>query len=338
MENQPNSSSFPNSLALQVIRIILLTGILGALSTSPHAAEQTTAGQVVTIAVVPGEISGLIYLAREKGFFQEQGIEVRLEEHEVDYKAVQALLDGKVQFATASEFVVVRKILMNRELIILSTICRANVYRIVSHGSGRIDAPGNLRGKRIGIRFASIAEFYLSRFLLFNGIASDKVQVVELPPRETAYSLISGDIDAALLMLDDITRLKETIPEQELLAIPAQQGIDLYWLLACTPEQADNPASAAILRALVAAERFLEQQRQEALALLLKTLNLQKLSSDAHTFRVALEQPLVLTMEDEARWLLKKQLDPDGSVPNFLQSIHFETLRTIKPEAVNIIH
>jgi ABC-type nitrate/sulfonate/bicarbonate transport system substrate-binding protein len=80
---------------------------------SPFCAfAQTTSNQTITIAVVPGEISALVYLAMEQGYFQDQGIQVRLEEFEVDYEAVNALLQGKVQFATATEFVLTRKILL----------------------------------------------------------------------------------------------------------------------------------------------------------------------------------------------------------------------------------
>ena len=314
------------------LALAVCTAFLAALPLQAFAAEP------VTIAVVPGEISGLVYLARDKGFFLDEGFDVRLEEHEVDYEAVNSMLRGKAHFATASEFVVARKVLLGEELKILSALCRADVYRIVVRRS-EIEGPRDLRGKRIGIRYASIAEFYLSRFLLFNGLSSEEVQVREMPMRKAGQALASQTIDAVFLMAGSIPRLLDVIPEQDLVVHPAQQGIDLYWLLAARPELTVEPErSRSLLRALVRAEEFIEKQPREAYALLRTSLGLRESKEELYTFRVTLEQSMLLTMEDEARWILARQLDPQRRLPNFLEAIHFDALKSVKPEAVNIIH
>jgi ABC-type nitrate/sulfonate/bicarbonate transport system substrate-binding protein len=339
MENQTTPSvchEHPNvRIALKYLLIMLLCGLL-----SPFCAPaQTNANQTVAIAVVPGEISALVYLAMEQGYFQDEGIQVRLEEFEVDYEAVNALLQGKVQFATATEFVLTRKILMGDNVKIMSSLCRADVYRIVVRRKDGLFEPRDLVNKRIGIRYASIAEFYLSRFFLLNDIASEDVHVQEMPLNMAGQALASDSIDAVFLMSGDIPRLFEFLPQKELFVLPAQQGIDMYWLLAFHPGQATEPGmKESVLRALIRAEEFMEQQRLQAHAVLQNTLGLQEVDEQLYSFRVALEQALVLTMEDEARWLLKKQLDPQGKIPNFLEFIHFDTLKSIKPKAVNIIH
>jgi ABC-type nitrate/sulfonate/bicarbonate transport system substrate-binding protein len=199
--------------------------------------------------------------------------------------------------------------------------------------------PRDLVGKRIGIRYASIAEFYLSRFFLLNDIASEEVHVREMPLNRAGQALASESIDAVFLMSGDIPRLFDFLPEKELFVLPAQQGIDMYWLLAFLPGLVtDSGTREAVLRALLRAEKFMEQHQSQAHAVLRNTLGLQKIDEQLYSFRVTLEQALVLTMEDESRWLLKKQLDPQRKIPNFLEFIHFDTLKSIKPEAVNIIH
>ena len=54
-------------------------------------------------------------------------------------------------------------------------------------------------------------------------------------------------------------------------------------------------------------------------------------------FRVRLDQDLLLLMEDEARWTIRRRrLKQEMS--NYLDVIHWESLNKIKPEAVSIIH
>ncbi len=56
-----------------------------------------------------------------------------------------------------------------------------------------------------------------------------------------------------------------------------------------------------------------------------------------HQYSLTLDQSFVLAMEDEARWMIKNNLITEEQVPNFLDYIHEDGLKAIKPEAVNII-
>jgi hypothetical protein len=42
-------------------------------------------------------------------------------------------------------------------------------------------------------------------------------------------------------------------------------------------------------------------------------------------------------MEDEARWMISNNLTAKKTVPNFLNNISTDGLKTVKPEAVKII-
>jgi len=56
-----------------------------------------------------------------------------------------------------------------------------------------------------------------------------------------------------------------------------------------------------------------------------------------NNFSVSLEQSLILTMEDEARWMINNGLTAEKQVPNILNSIFEDALKTLKPQAVDII-
>ena len=54
-------------------------------------------------------------------------------------------------------------------------------------------------------------------------------------------------------------------------------------------------------------------------------------------FSISLDHALIAAMEDEARWMIKNNLTKEKKVPNFLDYIHEDALKAVKPEAVNII-
>jgi len=69
-------------------------------------------------------------------------------------------------------------------------------------------------------------------------------------------------------------------------------------------------------------------------------LNLDQISLDAvwtqYNFSLSLDQPLILAMEDEARWAIGNGLTDEKTVPNFLNYIYTDALKAVKPEGVMI--
>jgi len=54
-------------------------------------------------------------------------------------------------------------------------------------------------------------------------------------------------------------------------------------------------------------------------------------------FRVALDQALLVNLEDQTRWAIKKRLTARTDMPNYLDYIYISGLQAVKPEAVRII-
>jgi len=56
-----------------------------------------------------------------------------------------------------------------------------------------------------------------------------------------------------------------------------------------------------------------------------------------NNFEVELPQELLSIMEDGAEWRIKNRLTKAKKVPNYLDFIYADGLRTVKPEAMKII-
>ncbi len=96
------------------------------------------------------------------------------------------------------------------------------------------------------------------------------------------------------------------------------------------------------LKSLVQAEDYIIHNPAAAQAILRHWLKYDEALTETiwaeHRFTVSLDQSLITAMEDEARWMIKNRSTTEKSVPDFLNFIHVDGLKAIKPQAVNIIH
>lgn len=58
---------------------------------------------------------------------------------------------------------------------------------------------------------------------------------------------------------------------------------------------------------------------------------------NSYDFRATLGQALLVSLEDQARWAIKNRLTQQKVMPNWLDFIYEDGLRTVKPDAVRII-
>ena len=53
---------------------------------------------------------------------------------------------------------------------------------------------------------------------------------------------------------------------------------------------------------------------------------------DDFNYRVVLDQTLLITLEDEARWAMKNKLTEQTAMPDFLRYIHADSLKAVRLE------
>lgn len=53
--------------------------------------------------------------------------------------------------------------------------------------------------------------------------------------------------------------------------------------------------------------------------------------------RLSLDQTLIVAMKDEAQWMINRNLTGEKPIPDFVDFLHVDSLKAIRPEAVNII-
>jgi taurine transport system substrate-binding protein len=80
---------------------------------------------------------------------------------------------------------------------------------VVRNGSG-INTPQDLRGKKIGVPFASTTHYHLLYALELWGINPGQVEILNMQPNQIAAAWVRGDIDAGFAWGPAEARIKET--------------------------------------------------------------------------------------------------------------------------------
>ncbi len=246
--------------SLIVLAALLVIGACGQQKPQPEGAVEK-----ITLAAATVDPGSLVYIAKERGYFKDNGLEITIKKYEAGKLAADALLAGKADVATSSGFVFVSDSFDNPDLKIFGTIATSQNCKLISHKDHGIEKPEDLKGKRIGITRKSSGEFYLGRFLTFYGLSFSDVEIVDLKPTEIAEALIKGDLDAALTWEPHIYNIQKKLGESATVW-PGQSGQDNYFLLITKEDWLKGHASTArrLLKAFIQAEQFVSNYEQKA--------------------------------------------------------------------------
>jgi NitT/TauT family transport system substrate-binding protein len=324
------------------IRFVVIAAWAGALLLVTAPGKGASA-QPLRVGATPNVHSALIYLAESEGFFKKQSIDVVVKEYELGPDAVGDLLSGHLDFATAAEFVFVLQSFQKPDIKMLSTICLVSNHDIVVRKDRGIAEPQDLKGKRIAIARGTSAEFFLYNYLIFNRIPAESVQVVHQTPLETVKAIADGTIDAAISWAPYPAEMMKQLGANGV-RWPAQSGQHSYMALYARDRLLKKQPKVAerFLAALVEAESFLAANPDKA-----STIVRRRLKADLDSFleawsrssvKIQLTQDLLVLMEREAKWAIRKNIVEKKEMPNYLDLLYLDALDKMKPEAVSIVH
>ena len=103
-----------------------------------------------------------------------------------------------------------------------------------------------------------------------------------------------------------------------------------------------NPAAAErFMKSMLEAEGYIKDNSEEAKEFARDRFDYESDYMDyswpKQEFAVILEQAMLITFEDQARWRIKQGLTDATEVPNYLDYIYMDALEEVKPEAIGII-
>jgi len=297
----------------------------------------------ITIAYSTAANAILVYIAFAKGYFAEEGLDATPQPHPFGKLALNAVVEGKADLATVADTPIVLAVMNGKLITTISVIQTANRDNaIVARRDRGIAKPAGLNGKRIGVTLGTNADFFADAFLLAHGIDRERVKITDMKPDEMAAALGAGKVDAVSTFNPTFNHLGKELGEKGIIFFGESIYTEHFCVAAMQDYVKKHPeAIRKFLRALIRAETFVRQDPEEARRLVAGFIKLDKALLDEiwpiFTTRVMLDQALLVDLEDQTRWALKKRLTLRTDMPNYLDFIYADGLLAVKPEAVRIL-
>ncbi len=302
------SRSLFNALALCNIAALALAACAAPTPAAPPPAPQqpTQAAQPSPAALdkvtlildwTPNTNHTGIYVALEKGWYREEGIDLSIQQPGTTLLPNQIVAEGQAQFGISSQEQIVLDRSQGLPIVSIAAIIQHNTSGFAAPSEVKVERPADLVGKRYGAFGAPFERPFLEALLRCDGVASpeDQVEFVQLGPTSDYRAMLGREIDFAWIFYgwDGVAAELEGKPYRVLMLSDYANCVpDYYTPLIFTSEKliADNPDLVRrFLRATARGYQFAIEQPEEAAEMLLKA--------------VPELQPTAEIVKASARWL-----------------------------------
>ncbi|MBX9812437.1 MAG: ABC transporter substrate-binding protein [Burkholderiales bacterium] len=165
------------------------------------------------------------YVAKEKGFYKEAGLDVALQPGGPDFPAIQMISGGNEQFGvTGADQILVAR---SREVpvVALAVLYRKSPFVLFSLKNSGIDAPEKFAGKRIGVKLGGNEELIYRAVLKKAGSTGP---INEVPVKFDMTPLLTGQVDVwPGYVINEVLTAREKGFDVNVIW-PSKYGINLY--------------------------------------------------------------------------------------------------------------
>jgi NitT/TauT family transport system substrate-binding protein len=285
--------------------------------------------------------SSLTFIAREKGFWKEENLDIQVASFASGRLAFDAVLAGKADIATVAETPLVLAGFRKQDFRIISTIMESDKeMKVIARKDAGIANPSDLKGKKVATFLGSNAEYFMESFLSANGISRSEVKIINLQPPDMVIALAKKDIDAAFIWQPHISNAQNQLGEQAII-FPNNGIYKEAFNIVSTKEfaQKNQKVLKSVIKGLLKAEKFVQENREESIRIVARQVNIapDELSKfwNEYEFKVGLSDSLIDLMNIEGEWAIKAKIAPEGStLPDYASYILVEPLRALNPERV----
>lgn len=295
------------------------------------------------IGAYPSEMSAPIAVAGEKGFFRANGLEVAVTTHQTGVAAVNSLLAGEVDVATAADYVFATTSFTAPDLRLLASIDRIQLTWFVTSRSSGISKTADLKGRSVGVPAGTVAEYALGSSLNRERLKLQDVSVINLAPKDMGEALRSGSVEAVVVWDPVAYELKEALGEDAVSWSTIGTQEFFLTMVSTEGDLKERPEmSERLMHSMLGAVDFIKGHPDEAKRIVSKAYGLGMPYLDYawpnNHFEVSLTQGLMFQLDMEARWFEESGLAGASTAPDYLELIDFTGVERADPGAVEIVH
>ena len=332
-------------IGIMVVATVVIAGVSLYWFVQKQPEKYTGPVEKVTMGIsATSLLPSLVHIAKEKGYFLEEGIDMEIEGYSAGKLALEATLEGKTDMATVADMPIAFIGLERNDFAIFATIVdSAQHVKALARKDRNIDTPHDLIGKKVATTIGTSAHFFMVTFFALNLLDFSDVEVVDLKPNEMVEAIVNGDVDAIFTWEPNILNCQKILADNAVI-LPSMVGYMVTFNLVSRKDfiESNPELIKRIIKSLAKAEEFVKNNREESIGIVASRLKIERESMNElwndYKFRLSLPQSLLVTMEDQARWAIQNNLTDATEVPNYLDHIYIDALLEVRPEVVGIIH
>ena len=256
-----------------LIAIICLLGLTGMLAPA-HAAERSQASRPALVSISMGTEPWIGYgpwfIAKAKGFFAKEGLNVNLIVFQQDADLNSAMAAGRTQVSNIATHTSIKLILNNHLPITPVLILDDSEGADAMLGSASIHTVQDLRGKTVAYEYGTTSDLLLHYALSQAHIPFSAVHSENIPAADAATALVAGHVDAAVTYEPYISSVAgKGHGVHVVYSSAAAPGLIGDFMVANHSLLASDPAAVRdLLRAWNDAMNYLASNRSDAIAIM----------------------------------------------------------------------
>ena len=204
--------------------------------TSAAAAETTAATNEETqtetfetvklrVAYMPNMGSAsLAVTAREKGFFEEMGLQVELVEFQGGPAEIAAMASGDIDISQIGHGA--HALCAEGEAVIFQIDCTSLSDAVIANTSKGVNSIEDMKGKTVAVTSGTSAEIILNLALQSAGMNQDDIEMVEMDANGIVSAMISGKVDACATWSPGTGTIMEALGDKGLMLATNQDYVD----------------------------------------------------------------------------------------------------------------
>lgn len=325
-----------------IVLMFLMVCFLSACTQDYSGEEELTK---LTVGVENGLLSAPVFVAENKGYFLEEGLDLTVRGFDSGKLSLQAMLRGDegIDISSAAPTPIVFSSFDHQDFSIIATFAYSyEDIKVIARKDSGISTAADLKGKKIGATFGTTGQFVTEVFLIHYYISILDVEMIDISPSGLPSALENGQVDA-IVVWEPHAGTAISLLGDNAIRLPKSELYKVTFNFAAMNEFAGNNSETIkkFLRAVHKAINFVNNNELEAQEIVSKKLDLSLESVKPHWidfgFEMSLDHSLILTLEDEARWAIKNNFTESETIPNYLNYIYYDALESILPEVIGMM-
>lgn len=316
---------------------LLGAGAIGA--SMLFATGAAEAVEDITVFLQPIVPYDSVWMADEKGFFEEEGLNITYRLFPSGTTALQSFRVGEGDILLGGDFPGLQYWVQNdKNYRLIAAIDRDPSSYIVT-ARKEIMKGEDLRGKKIATRVGSTVDWFLSVYLAAHGMTKADVEIINLDGQVMPAALCQGDVDAFFFWQPYNDTALETCPDLAHNLSDAEGYIPGFSIAAARPEWLEkNPQIAtAFLRGMLRGKEVAEKDKEAVIAYAERNLSMPRAIVEAQwpvkNRIIALNEVVYADYCKLAEWMRSEGL-LDGPL-DLKEFVWTEGLKAVDPSRVS---